>query len=141
MKLSNTYLVFCLWCGLVCTGMAQQPTDVLHSGYRAIVVVPVVGKGTYDDVKRPLLVPDAKAARAAGIQSYSWQPTDDGALAIVEIVFTSQDALRRVTKDARVVKAFEKGLHKPAEVETEIRKLRRSFALTPVNRPASGRAN
>lgn len=71
---------------------AQRRVDMRHTYERLIYVVPMVGKGTYDDPRRPKYAPasaqaDAKSAetRAArtGIIAYHAIPSDDGQYALV----------------------------------------------------------
>jgi hypothetical protein len=95
---------------------------------RAIIVVPMTGSGTYADPVRPLLSPTAAEMRGEdAVLSWSWQPSDDGKLAIVEVAARDKKTLRSYLDDKRVVKAFERGKHKREDVERELKTLRKDF--------------
>ena len=75
---------------------------------RIICVVPIVGSGTLDDPRKPLLAPVAGAVPAstkktkgfldsAAIISYHSVPTDDGLFAIIEFVARDRAAFQPIT--------------------------------------------
>lgn len=67
---------------------AQRKVDIHNMYERVVCVVPIVGKGTFEDPRRPQFAPlqTKDAARSNGIIGFSWVPSDDGYLAIVEFV-------------------------------------------------------
>ena len=93
-------------------------------------VVPLAGAGTSADPKRPAIAP-AVGNRMDQMLSWSWLPSDDGQFAIVEFVARSRSVLTPVLADSRVVKAFEKGRHKPEDIEKELQKYAKKFSLKP----------
>lgn len=111
--------------------VAQPHVDFMNLHERMIAVVPVIGSGTYEDPRRPLFAP-APGQTVPGMISFSWKPSDDGKLAIVEYVMQSKEALQAIQSDARVVKAFEKGKSRLAEMETELRKYRKDYRFRKV---------
>lgn len=103
-----------------------------NTGHRVILVVPIIGAGTYADPKRPALIPAPKDdVRNGLIRSFSWERSDDGNFAIVELVGKDPQALQGFLADVRVVKAFENGKSKRGDIETEIRKFKKNFSLGP----------
>jgi len=104
--------------------------------HRVWAVVPLIGKGTPDDPRRPMFVPSRaeQAARAkgsrSGILGYSMQVSDDGNFALVEFVGATPADLKFIV-NARVagVKAFERGTATKADIEAEFQKYKRGFSL------------
>jgi hypothetical protein len=132
--------VLCLLSGALTAG-AQPQVDAKNLHERIVAVVPLTGAGTYADPKRPAFVPAgaAGAGTAAGWVSWSWQPTDDGKMAIVELAARNPAAIREVLRDARIVAAFEKRKAKRGDVEREIRKYRKDFSLDGPAAPGRSR--
>jgi hypothetical protein len=118
---------------------AQRRVDMRHTYERLIAVVPMVGKGTYDDPRRPKYAPvavqaDAKSAatRAArtGIIAYHAIPSDDGQYALVEFVAVDRAAFAEILADESLKgKVFEKGKDRREDMEREFVKHKRSFNL------------
>src|SRR5687768_6062464 len=95
----------------------QQPVDSKHLNERVLVIVPLVGAGTYQDPKRPLFAPDpGEKGESDGVQSFEWQPTDDGQFAIAEFVARDPKVIAEIAADRRVVKAFVKGKAKKDDI-------------------------
>lgn len=128
---------------LLCASLsAQNSVDPRHLHERIIAVVPIVGEGTYQDPKRPLFAPGSKeASDAEGIQSFSWQPSDDGKYAIVEFVARDRKAFEGILKDNRTVQAFEKGKAQKVDVERELKRFRKDFSLDITNDAAKRSVN
>src|SRR5689334_6955278 len=66
---------------------------------RLLCIVPMTGKGTWDDPKRPMFAPagrDIKSNDRSGIISWHFEPSDDGNFALVEFVAVDKAALRRI---------------------------------------------
>lgn len=120
---------------------AQRRVDARHTYERLICIVPMVGKGTYDDPRRPKYAPvaaaatasekssDARAARA-GIIAYHAIPSDDGQYALVEYVAVDRAAFAEILADESLKgKVFEKGKDRREDMEREFVKHKRSFNL------------
>jgi hypothetical protein len=118
---------------------AQRRVDMRHTYERLICVVPMVGKGTYEDPRRPKYAPvaaqaDAKSAetRAArtGIIAYHAIPSDDGQYALVEFVAVDRAAFAGILADESLKgKVFEKGKDRREAMEREFVKHKRTFNL------------
>ena len=93
---------------------AQRRMDARHTYERLICIVPMVGKGTDDDPRRPKYVPVAAAATAgekssdapavrAGIIAFHAIASDDGQYAWVEFVAVERAAFAGIlSKKKRV---------------------------------------
>jgi hypothetical protein len=112
---------------------AQRKVDIGNMYERVLCVVPVVGKGTMDDPRRPLFanLPVRKGPPTRdGILAFSWIPSDDGKFALVEFVARNRVAFQAVaTANRPDVRVFHKGRNSRAEIETEFRRYRQSFSL------------
>jgi hypothetical protein len=116
----------CLGMGFSCFAQRSVPRHALHE--RVLVVVPMVGAGTYADPRRPLFAPPPGQLRTAkGIHSFSYEVSDDGKFALVEFVALDRSALAPLLTDVRVLKAFEKGKHKKADIERELKIFKKDF--------------
>ncbi len=122
--------VFALLC-LAGVAGAQHRVDPRFLYERVIAIVPVIGSGrSAADPKRPLFVPAKPgAANPAGILAFNSILSDDGRFAIVEYVVKDRAALPPILTDSRVIKAFQRGKGRRAELESEARKYRRDFNL------------
>jgi hypothetical protein len=120
---------------------AQRRVDARHTYERLICVVPMVGKGTYDDPRRPKYAPvvsaatadeksaEARAART-GIIAYHAIPSDDGQYALVEFVAVDRAAFAGILADESLKgKVFEKGKDRREDMEREFVKHKRTFNL------------
>lgn len=122
--------------GLLVPGLeAQQRVDARNLYERVICIVPMVGRGTYEDPKRPLFAPvamgDEEKAAGRGIVSFSYQLSDDGKFAVMEMVARDRREFWPVLGGSRPdVKVFERGRSDPAVVEAEIRKYLKDFDLS-----------
>lgn len=120
---------------IVLTGavvMAQRKVDIHNMYERVVCVVPIVGKGTFDDPRRPQFAPlqTKDAVRSNGIIGFSWVPSDDGQFAIVEFVARERSAFQAIKSAARAdVRVFEKGRDARSSIESEFKKHRKSFSL------------
>jgi hypothetical protein len=115
----------------VCLAPAQQRVDPQNLYQRVICVVPIVGKGTPDDPKRPQYAPwpPAPADARSGIIAWSFQPSDDGKYALAEFVARDRSAFQAILSDKQL-KVFEKGKDKKDDLEKELKKFRKDFDLT-----------
>jgi hypothetical protein len=97
-------------------------------------VLPLVGAGTPEDPRRPMFVPlpprPGDPPSRAGILAYTWQPSDDGRYAVVLLVAADRAAFAEVLaeRDRRPdAKVFEKGRARRADIESELRRVKRDF--------------
>jgi hypothetical protein len=100
---------------------------------RLLCIVPLVGKGTLDDPKRPMFAPaprDVKPNDRSGIISWHFEPSDDGNFALVEFVAVDKATLRRiVSPNAPGVAVFERGKANKSDVERAFKALKKNFDL------------
>jgi len=84
--------LFALWVFAIAL-FAQRNVGPGNGNHRVLAVVPLVGAGTNEDPKRPMLVPSAAEAAADHVDGerpdllgYTMQLSDDGQFALVEFV-------------------------------------------------------
>jgi hypothetical protein len=95
---------------------------------RLVVIVPLVGRGTYEDPVRPMYVPARHQASADGLISFTYELTDDGKRAVVELVALNRRAFAQIFAERRAdVKVFDPRTIGKAAAEAEIRKEKRDF--------------
>lgn len=89
----------------------------------------MTGSGSWTDPKRPLFAPATTPPPGVrtGILAYSFQSSDDGQLALVEFVAENKSSFSAILADGRTIKAFQKGKHKPADIEKELKKYKKDF--------------
>lgn len=102
---------------------------------RVIAIVPMTGSGTYSDPRRPELTPATLAGgeqvTGKGLIAFSYQMSDDGKMAVVEMVARERRALEGVLRSNRPgVQVFERGKGNAAAIEAEIRKHIKDFDVT-----------
>ncbi len=110
----------------------QQPVNLRNTHERVLCIVPMIGRGTEGDPRRPMFAPRGEAPSRAGIMAYTYQESDDGRYALVEFVALDRAAFVPILeeKDRRVdLKVFVKGKDKKADIETEFRKLKCDFDI------------
>ena len=83
--------------GATAPALAQYRVDPKSRGERIIAVVPMIGSGTVTDPRRPLFASTPWQPNPSGIDRFSYQPSDDGRYAIVEIVASDKAALVTTT--------------------------------------------
>jgi hypothetical protein len=96
---------------------------------RVLVVVPMIGKGTFTDPKRPMYAPPPSAINPAsrtGIIGFTYVPSDDGNFALAEFVARDRSAFKDILAD-KSIKAFLKGKDKREDAETEFKKHKKDF--------------
>src|SRR5437868_5596582 len=117
------------------TLFAQNRVSPEMMYHRVWAVVPLIGKGTSDDPRRPMFAPtraelaeNLKSGRRSGVISFSMQLSDDGKSALVEFVGATPADLK-VIVNSRVpgVKAFERGVATKADIEAEFQKHKLGF--------------
>ena len=105
--------VVCLFAGSL---FAQAPprVDPRNMYERVLAIVPIVGRGTFDDPRRPMYAPapgqaqTVKAGDRPGIIEFHFQESDDHKFALVEFVAVDREALKPILTDPSV-KSFVKG--------------------------------
>ena len=128
--------------------LSQQPVSMRNTHERVVAIVPMIGKGTEDDPRRPMFAPLAEemaapasartadaadkptvGAKPAGrIIAYACKPSDDGRFALVEFVATDRAALEEILKETNPdVKVFRLGEQSRGAALTELRKFRKDF--------------
>src|SRR5689334_11694448 len=98
---------------------------------RFFCVVPLQGKGTLEDPKRPMFAPAPGAAKAGardGILGFHYQLSDDGKSALVEFVAVHAAAFSQILADP-TVKSFVKGKHKKDDIEAAFKKVKKDFSF------------
>jgi hypothetical protein len=122
---------------------------------RVIAIVPMIGKGTIDDPRRPLFMaapsmsslPQAnnierslvgdkprsdvgESVKDLSILTVAFQESDDGKFAIVELVARDRAAFKDIVGSGRAdVKTFIKSKEARGQIETEARKIKKNFSL------------
>jgi hypothetical protein len=112
--------------------LQEQVADPRQTYERVLCVVPMTGAGTWADPRRPMFAParSANPTDRSGILAFTFVHSDDGLLAIVELVARDRAALKPVLESSRAdVRAFEKGRRPAAAIEQEFRRYRRDFEL------------
>ena len=110
------------------------------SFFRAWVICPMTGSGSWDNPIRPMFVPAqgfrqnlpsviaTKAPPRTGILSYSYQTSDDGKSALVEFVSIDRAGLREILESRTAgVAVFELGRNTRAEIETAFKAKKAGF--------------
>jgi hypothetical protein len=100
---------------------SQQHVSPAMMYHRVYAVVPLVGKGTKGDPRRPMLVPAPSAAPKdhTGLLGYQMQLSDDGKFALVEFVFSSPAAFRNVLAQAAVAQGIPIGAQVMANLSAD----------------------
>jgi hypothetical protein len=120
----------------------QRRVDPKNTYHRIICITPLIGTGTATDPVRPKYAPwpmpvpqnptnppiGPAAQNQAGIMAFSYLPSDDGHLAIVEFVARSRSAFQAILSDA-TVQTFEKGRVSKSAIEAAVQKYRHNFNL------------
>jgi hypothetical protein len=129
----RVFVLFFALIGLFRPVAAQNRVDPGNLYHRVLAVVPIVGKGTWDDPKRPMFAPlpgQKSPTDRSGIIAYQHQVSDDGTLALVEFIAVDAAALNQIlSPTAPNVKAFERGKHTRGEIESEFKKYKKNFSF------------
>jgi hypothetical protein len=143
MRFAGIVAFFCTCCAVSSPGQAVSPAGRLE---RVIAVVPLVGAGTFEDPKRPLLAELAQRREEADdAVGFNWEPSDDGRMAIVEFTASHRSTLLPlICADVRTasrmregqcapgalrggVKVFTPGLDRKEEIEQGLKRYKRDF--------------
>ena len=123
-----------------------QPAPGNQVYERILCVVPMVGKGTWEDPRRPMFAPTREETRnkrqtatpvtgkdrylntSAEIIGYHFQVSDDGKFALVEFYASDNKAFSSILASRGPnVKVFERGKSEKTDVEEEFKKYKRDF--------------
>lgn len=105
--------------------------DARNTYERIFMIVPIVGKGTMDDPKRPLYAPTPHAVSSSvrtGILAYHFEVSDNGLFALVEFVAADRSAFKPLLADT-TVQSFVRGQDNLAAVETAFKLLKKDFNI------------
>jgi hypothetical protein len=108
---------------------AQQRVDPRNMYERVIAIVPLIGKGTLEDPKRPMYAPAPSAmspTARTGIIGYTHVLSDDGKSALVEYVARDRSAFQQILADPTIT-ASVKGKDNPAAIVSAFQKLKKDF--------------
>ena len=126
-------VVVCLLTSLG-AGLAQPRVDPRQMYERVMAIVPLVGKGTHDDPKRPMYAPlphEIKPTSRSGILGFTYVLSDDGKFALVQFVARDRAAFQQILTDAAVpgagVQAFLKGVNKREDMEAAFKAHKKDF--------------
>ena len=133
-KFARAFLGVCLL--IPALGRSQQPDHTVVYP-RLICIVPMIGSGTMQDPRRPLLSPNPQDSVVAGAQlnessriiAFQSVPTDDGKAAVVMFVARSYAAFLPILQDARVIRNFERNRWSEDDLIRELRKYKKNFDL------------
>lgn len=110
----------------------QHRVDSSAMYERLRCVVPLIGKGTMADPKRPQYAPTPTAfngASRSGIIGFTHQVSDDGKFALVEFVARDRSAFKDILSDT-TVRSFLKGRDSRQLQEAEFKKYKKDFDLS-----------
>jgi hypothetical protein len=110
---------------------AVAPTQRYH---RLICLVHLTGSGTKDDPQTAEYVPAAiDVASRSGIIAWAKQITDDGKMAIIQVVAVDRNAFAPIFADTRPeIRVFEIGKDSQATIEAEMQKYKKGFTLDSI---------
>jgi hypothetical protein len=109
----------------------QHAVDPAQRYHRLICLVHFLGSGQDGDPIRPEYIPGpTDAPSRAGIIAWSVLPTDDGTMAIVNLVAVDRHAFAAVLADKRPeIRVFEIGKDTQRAIETAMQMYRKDFTL------------
>jgi hypothetical protein len=131
---STAVLLLALLSGVTTQLTAQPRVDARNMYERVMAVVPMIGKGTFDDPKRPMYAPTPSELHLAtttrrGILGFTQVLSDDGQFALVEFVARDRSAFQQMLADPSI-KTFVRGRDKREDMEAEFLKHKKDFDFT-----------
>jgi hypothetical protein len=114
------------------TAAAQSSRAVSpsHSYERLLVIVRMKGSGTHADPRRPDHIPSPdELSTTPGLIGFSSLESDDHDWALVELVAVDRSVFQKILAD-KSIKAFDRKISKPSEIEDEFGKHRKGFHLS-----------
>ena len=109
--------------------LAQQRVDPANRYERLIAIVPLTGKGTHTDPKRPMYAPaphEINPTLRTGLLGFKYVMSDDGHFALVEFTARTRTALLPILND-KSIKSFLKGRDKPQDVQNALKQFKKDF--------------
>lgn len=126
-RITSIALLTILVCGQ--RPVESQELDKARRLTSVIVVSPMVGKGTYDDPRRPAVMKAAeKQEEGEQVASYRYLISDDGRSAIVEI--SGLDGVKRAdlrTRTDLVTDVIEKEQMRKEDAESVLKRVKKDF--------------
>jgi len=131
-----------LVCLLVAAGsaFAQHRVDPGSMYARVYAIVPMIGSGTWDDPRRPMFAPvpqQMTPGNRTGIIAFNHVESDDGTLALIEIVTATRSQLAQVTGQINSQLAgvtgfqlFDRSSISQAAVQTAFQAFKKNFDIT-----------
>jgi hypothetical protein len=114
---------------------AEKPMRAGDRYERLVAIVPMVGRGTLDDPKRPLFMPVRQTPGPDSFLSVTYDLSDDGNYAVVEFVAATRRAFAPILAAGRPdVKVFEPGKARKQDAEVEIRKFIKNFDADKIDK-------
>ncbi len=111
---------------------AGQAVGAHNQGERTLMIVPMVGAGTYEDPRRPLVMPRTGSGMPAGVLAIRFEESDDGKFALVEVVAVDRKSLNAAVAPVASrsdVRRFDKGSARKVDIEEEFRARKKNFDL------------
>lgn len=132
----RTMLVVCLFSGL----LVSAPNGAISPApHRIICVVPMIGTGTLDDPRRPMLAPipnqpaSTKASKgfldSPTIMAFHSVVGDDGQFAIVELEARDRAAFQSILRNRSLLQSFDLAKTKLETLVPQLRRYKRNFEL------------
>jgi hypothetical protein len=117
----------------LCGSAQNRQVDSRNQHERVIALVPFVGSGTMEDPKRPMFAPrpgEVDPGSRTGIVAFHFIPTDDGSMAIVELIARDKAAFATIlTSNVSGALFFLRGRDDLATMVTALQKYRKDFSL------------
>ena len=127
-SLIQTVTIICALLVLSHCSIRAQELDKVRRLTSIIVVSPMVGKGTYDDPRRPAVMGARRGEEADARIGYRYLISDDGRSAIVEI--SGLDGAGRAAIKAspdQASEVFERDKSTKEDVETVLKRVKKDF--------------
>ena len=113
---------------------AQRRVDPRNTHERILSIVPLIGKGTYEDPVRPMFAPlpsEMDPQKGTGIIAFAFQVSDDGKFALVEFVARTRDAFQHIQASKLAgVQTFVKSQDSQAAIEAQFKLLKKDFDIS-----------
>lgn len=108
---------------------AQYRVDAANMYERVMAIVPLIGKGTITDPKRPMYAPAPSSVpptQRTGILAYSYVLSDDGQFALVQFVARDRASLSTILADTTIT-SFLMGRDSRAAVQAAFTAIKKDF--------------
>ena len=131
-SMRRVFVICSILIAICCVSLfGQHAVDPAQRYHRLICLVHFLGSGQDGDPIRPEYIPGpTDAPSRAGIIAWSVLPTDDGTMAIVNLVAVDRHAFAAVLADKRPeIRVFEIGKDTQRAIETAMQMYRKDFTL------------